>query len=181
MILSLIFVFAAAVLLVILLSLGLSIAAWLLGALIAGALARFVLPGEQPMSLWQTCVLGLVGSLVSWAACSFAGFTPQGLVAVGCSVAGAVAVLAVVGGLRGAKIICLVGALSMGMSSCALFHAKPQVQEVQNKPAFGTAEEKLDVLQKTLDEARTSGLSAEEKMKLVVEKAKELEALNVDE
>jgi uncharacterized membrane protein YeaQ/YmgE (transglycosylase-associated protein family) len=38
--------------------------AWLLVGLIAGAVARLVVPGRDPMGLLGTLVLGLVGSLV---------------------------------------------------------------------------------------------------------------------
>ena len=69
--------------------------------LIVGAIARFVLPGEQKMGWIMTCVLGVAGSLV-------AGFVGQALgwYAVGqpagwiASVAGAVVLLVVVGMLR---------------------------------------------------------------------------------
>jgi uncharacterized membrane protein YeaQ/YmgE (transglycosylase-associated protein family) len=37
---------------------------WLLIGLIAGALARFLVPGRDPMGLVGTMVLGLVGSFV---------------------------------------------------------------------------------------------------------------------
>jgi len=37
---------------------------WLIVGLIAGALARLLVPGRQPMGLFMTMLLGLVGSLV---------------------------------------------------------------------------------------------------------------------
>lgn len=37
---------------------------WLLVGLIAGALARFLVPGKDPMGWVGTMVLGLIGSLV---------------------------------------------------------------------------------------------------------------------
>jgi uncharacterized membrane protein YeaQ/YmgE (transglycosylase-associated protein family) len=37
---------------------------WLLIGLIAGALARFLVPGEDPMGWLGTLILGLIGSLV---------------------------------------------------------------------------------------------------------------------
>jgi len=40
------------------------IVVWLLVGLIAGALARFIVPGRDPMGWGGTLVLGLVGSLV---------------------------------------------------------------------------------------------------------------------
>jgi uncharacterized membrane protein YeaQ/YmgE (transglycosylase-associated protein family) len=37
---------------------------WLLIGLIAGALARFLVPGDDPMGFFGTMLLGLIGSLV---------------------------------------------------------------------------------------------------------------------
>lgn len=37
---------------------------WLLVGLVAGAIARFLVPGDDPMGWVGTIVLGLVGSLV---------------------------------------------------------------------------------------------------------------------
>jgi uncharacterized membrane protein YeaQ/YmgE (transglycosylase-associated protein family) len=43
---------------------------WVLFGLIVGAIARFLVPGKQPMSLVMTALLGVVGSLlgggISW-------------------------------------------------------------------------------------------------------------------
>ena len=36
----------------------------LLGGLIVGAVARLAVPGPDPMSIWRTIVLGILGSLV---------------------------------------------------------------------------------------------------------------------
>ena len=41
-----------------------SIIGWAIFGLIAGAIARFVLPGKQAMSMFMTMVLGVVGSFV---------------------------------------------------------------------------------------------------------------------
>ena len=41
-----------------------SVIAWLLIGLVAGALARLIVPGRDPMGLFATMVLGLAGSLV---------------------------------------------------------------------------------------------------------------------
>jgi uncharacterized membrane protein YeaQ/YmgE (transglycosylase-associated protein family) len=38
---------------------------WLIVGLIAGALARFFIPGRVPMKLWQTILLGMGGSVVA--------------------------------------------------------------------------------------------------------------------
>jgi uncharacterized membrane protein YeaQ/YmgE (transglycosylase-associated protein family) len=69
--------------------------------LIVGAIARFLLPGEQKMGWIMTCLLGIAGSLV-------AGYVGQSLgwYEVGqsagwiASVVGAVALLVIVGMLR---------------------------------------------------------------------------------
>ena len=49
----------------------LSLIAWLIVGLIAGALARLIMPGRDPMGIFMTIILGIVGSivggLVSWA------------------------------------------------------------------------------------------------------------------
>lgn len=37
---------------------------WLIIGVVAGGLARLLLPGRQPMSLMMTMILGLAGSLV---------------------------------------------------------------------------------------------------------------------
>jgi uncharacterized membrane protein YeaQ/YmgE (transglycosylase-associated protein family) len=37
---------------------------WALFGLIVGVIARFLIPGKQPMSLLMTALLGVVGSLV---------------------------------------------------------------------------------------------------------------------
>jgi uncharacterized membrane protein YeaQ/YmgE (transglycosylase-associated protein family) len=42
----------------------LSILAMLIVGLIAGALARLILPGKDPMSIWMTALLGIAGSFV---------------------------------------------------------------------------------------------------------------------
>jgi len=37
---------------------------WLIVGLLAGALARFLIPGRQPMTIFVTMLLGLIGSIV---------------------------------------------------------------------------------------------------------------------
>ena len=37
----------------------------LLNGLLVGALARFLLPGEDPMSIWTTIAIGIAGSLAA--------------------------------------------------------------------------------------------------------------------
>ncbi len=41
-----------------------NIIGWIIFGLIAGAIARFLLPGKQSMSMLMTMVLGVVGSFV---------------------------------------------------------------------------------------------------------------------
>ena len=67
--------------------------------LIAGALARLILPGKDPMSIWMTALLGIAGSFVGgfignliWRPESGNLFHPGGIVL---SVAGAVLLLSV--------------------------------------------------------------------------------------
>ncbi|MDR9450025.1 MAG: GlsB/YeaQ/YmgE family stress response membrane protein [Acidimicrobiia bacterium] len=38
---------------------------WIIVGLIAGALARLLMPGKVPMKLWQTVLLGMGGSVVA--------------------------------------------------------------------------------------------------------------------
>ena len=71
---------------------------WLIIGLIAGALARLIMPGRDAMSWLMTMLLGIVGSiiggLVSWAIwgpdTTGRGFQPAGLIL---SVIGAIVVL----------------------------------------------------------------------------------------
>ena len=71
---------------------------WLIVGLIAGALARFLVPGRDPMGIVGTLVLGLVGSLIGAAIATiftdrtFAEFHPAGLIG---SIIGAVIALLV--------------------------------------------------------------------------------------
>ena len=90
--------------------------AWLLVGLVAGAVARLVVPGRDPMGLLGTLVLGLVGSVVGgWLAVVLTDrkmdeFTAAGLLG---SILGAIVALIVyrllqphgrVTGRRGARI-----------------------------------------------------------------------------
>jgi uncharacterized membrane protein YeaQ/YmgE (transglycosylase-associated protein family) len=69
---------------------------WLIIGLIAGALARLIMPGRDAMSILATIVLGIIGSivggLVSWAIWGpeTEGFRPAGLLL---SILGAILVL----------------------------------------------------------------------------------------
>jgi uncharacterized membrane protein YeaQ/YmgE (transglycosylase-associated protein family) len=69
---------------------------WLIIGLIAGALARLIMPGRDPMGIIATILLGIVGSilggLVSWGiwGADTDGFRPAGLLL---SILGAILVL----------------------------------------------------------------------------------------
>lgn len=71
---------------------------WLIVGLIAGALARLIMPGRDSMSWLMTMLLGIVGSvvggLISWAIWGAetrdGGFQPAGLIL---SILGAIVVL----------------------------------------------------------------------------------------
>jgi uncharacterized membrane protein YeaQ/YmgE (transglycosylase-associated protein family) len=62
--------------------------AWLIIGLVAGALARLLVPGRQPMGLFMTMLLGLIGSMVGGFVSSLIfgydptdpGFHPGGLI-----------------------------------------------------------------------------------------------------
>jgi uncharacterized membrane protein YeaQ/YmgE (transglycosylase-associated protein family) len=43
---------------------GWSILSWIVAGLIVGALARFIVPGRQDLSIAMTIVLGIIGALV---------------------------------------------------------------------------------------------------------------------
>ena len=42
----------------------LNILSWIIVGLIAGALARLIMPGRDPMGIFATIVLGIIGSLL---------------------------------------------------------------------------------------------------------------------
>ena len=71
---------------------------WVIIGLVAGALARLIMPGRDPMGIIATIVLGIIGSvlggLVSWAIWGAdtdgRGFQPAGLLL---SIVGAILVL----------------------------------------------------------------------------------------
>ena len=50
---------------------------WLLGVLVSGlilgALARFAVPGKDPLPIWQTVLLGIAGSVVGGLAAALVG------------------------------------------------------------------------------------------------------------
>ena len=70
---------------------------WLIIGLIAGALARLVMPGRDPMGIIATILLGIVGSIIGglvsvaiWGSGNGRGFQPAGLLL---SILGAIIVL----------------------------------------------------------------------------------------
>jgi uncharacterized membrane protein YeaQ/YmgE (transglycosylase-associated protein family) len=69
---------------------------WLIIGLIAGALARLIMPGKDPMGILATIILGIVGSVVGGLIASLIwgtgerGFQPAGLLL---SLLGAIVVL----------------------------------------------------------------------------------------
>ena len=70
---------------------------WLIIGLIAGALARLIMPGRDPMGIIATIVLGIIGSILGglvswgiWGAEPDGGFRPAGLLL---SIIGAIVVL----------------------------------------------------------------------------------------
>lgn len=54
-----------------------SIIAWAVFGLIVGAIARFLYPGRQPMSLTMTMVLGIIGSFLGGFVSWMFGFAPE--------------------------------------------------------------------------------------------------------
>jgi uncharacterized membrane protein YeaQ/YmgE (transglycosylase-associated protein family) len=68
---------------------------WLIVGLVVGALARFLLPGRDPMGLIATMILGIVGSLIGGVISSFIWRTDTGFHAGGfiMSLLGAILVL----------------------------------------------------------------------------------------
>ena len=68
--------------------------------LLAGALARLLVPGRDPMTLWQTWLLGVLGSLVG-------GFL--GYVLFGADIDdGAVQMSGIIGSILGAIVLLLI-------------------------------------------------------------------------
>lgn len=73
------------------------ILSWIVIGLVAGLLARAIVPGKQGMSIWMTLLLGLAGSLLGGFVVAIfsreslmAAFHPSGLIG---SILGAIAVL----------------------------------------------------------------------------------------
>ena len=78
------------------------IVVWLIVGLIAGALARLLVPGQDPMGLLGTMILGLVGSVLGGlvADALISGdqkFSPAGLIG---SILGAIVVLVIYRSVR---------------------------------------------------------------------------------
>lgn len=49
-----------------------------LSGLVVGALARLAVPGPDPMSIWRTIALGILGSLLGAVVATFLGFEAGG-------------------------------------------------------------------------------------------------------
>jgi uncharacterized membrane protein YeaQ/YmgE (transglycosylase-associated protein family) len=54
-----------------------SLLSWAVFGLVVGAIARFLYPGRQPMSLLMTMVLGIIGSFVGGFISYLFGYDPQ--------------------------------------------------------------------------------------------------------
>lgn len=68
---------------------------WIVFGLVAGAIARYLVPGRQPMGLFETFGLGVLGSLAGgFVAWLFAGGFPLQSSGLILSVLGATAILA---------------------------------------------------------------------------------------
>jgi uncharacterized membrane protein YeaQ/YmgE (transglycosylase-associated protein family) len=73
----------------------------LISALIVGALARFAVPGPDPLPIWQTILLGLTGSLIGGLLAGLFGLVDnddlvdpsEAMATLVCSLLGAVAIL----------------------------------------------------------------------------------------
>jgi uncharacterized membrane protein YeaQ/YmgE (transglycosylase-associated protein family) len=74
-----------------------------ISALIVGALARFAVPGPDPLPIWQTILLGILGSLIGGVVAAVLGLVDndelvepgEALATFACSLAGAIVLLIV--------------------------------------------------------------------------------------
>ncbi|MGC4007276.1 MAG: GlsB/YeaQ/YmgE family stress response membrane protein [Pirellulales bacterium] len=55
----------------------LNILSWMLFGLVVGAISRLLYPGRQPMGIFATMVLGIIGSLVGGAISYAFGYDPM--------------------------------------------------------------------------------------------------------
>ncbi|HXF73536.1 MAG TPA: GlsB/YeaQ/YmgE family stress response membrane protein [Actinomycetota bacterium] len=81
--------------------------AWLVVGLVAGALARLIVPGEDPMGVLGTILLGLVGSVIGGLLGDLLisgdrGFEPAGLIG---SILGAIIALLIYRAARGRRAV----------------------------------------------------------------------------
>ena len=94
-----------------------SLITWAVFGLVIGAVARLLYPGRQPMSIWMTMAVGIVGSLVGGFTSWVLGFHPAD------------------GPFRGAGwIMSIVGALVVVALSTAM--ANRQGMGITRKPMF---------------------------------------------
>lgn len=81
-----------------------SLLAWIIMGLLAGWIARFLVPGRQPGGLFVTIILGIVGAAIGgWIGTQLGWGTISGfdLRSLGLSIAGAVTFLLILGAIRG--------------------------------------------------------------------------------
>jgi uncharacterized membrane protein YeaQ/YmgE (transglycosylase-associated protein family) len=81
-----------------------SVLTWIVMGLLAGWIARFVLPGRQPAGLLLTFILGIVGAAIGgWIGTQlgWGSITGFDLRSLGLAVAGAVVFLLILGAIRG--------------------------------------------------------------------------------
>lgn len=72
-----------------------AIISWIVFGLIAGAIARYLVPGPQPMTTFRTIALGIIGSLAGgFVAWLFVGGSPLQASGFILSIIGATAILA---------------------------------------------------------------------------------------
>jgi len=75
-----------------------SIIAWIVVGLIAGALAKAIVPGREPGGFVATLVIGIVGACIGgwiWNAMGSAGATGVNLPSIGIATVGAIVLLAI--------------------------------------------------------------------------------------
>ena len=80
------------------------ILSWIVFGLIAGALAKWIMPGKNPGGFVKTTIIGVLGAVVGgWLGAQFGFGSVEGfdLRSMGVAVAGALVVLAIHQGIRG--------------------------------------------------------------------------------
>lgn len=80
------------------------ILSWIVFGLIAGALAKWIMPGKNPSGLVKTTIIGVLGAVVGgWLGAEFGFGSVEGfdVRSLGVAVVGALVVLAIHKGIRG--------------------------------------------------------------------------------